>query len=84
MFKRKTNTKRNFTTPKETEKEIKKVNVVISKNINLKLFIYNIEIFKQILSIFIRKLFEIFNIGVEYQTNMFCALILLTYVNNSI
>ena len=35
---------------------------------------------KEICSIFFRKITEIFNIWMEYQTNMFCSLILLPYV----
>ena len=46
-------------------------------------FIY-FEVFKQFRSIFFGKLFEIFNIWVEYQTNMFCTLILLSYVKSSV
>ena len=62
---------------------------MISKKVNLKLFIYNIEqIFIYIyLTIFICcNIFylETFNIRVEYQINMFCALVLLPLVKNSI
>ena len=91
---------------KETEllKKLKKhqksksCDSLISKNINLKLFIYNIEHksnnnylllyfliwLKQLRNIFIRKLFEAFNFWVEYLTYMFCALIILLNVINRI
>ena len=50
----------------------------------LRFGIFSFQIFRQICKIFYSKLFEFFNIWVKWQINMFCSLILLPYVNNSI